>query len=261
MADRLDRSSYELTFEDSFRAELDTSRWLPYHLPQWSSRAQSAARFTTGADGLRLRIEADQEPWCPDLDGTTRVSNLQTGVFSGPVGSTSGQHRFHPEAVVREEQPEQRLYTPHLGLIELSARATDDPDAMVALWLIGFEDEPHRAGEICVAEIFGRDVTEDGARVGMGVHPFGDPSLVDDFAQVPLDLDARELHTYSAEWTPDQVRFYVDDEPVRVVEQSPAYPMQLMLGIYDFSEPGSSAAYPKEFPVQAVRGWTPMASS
>jgi hypothetical protein len=29
------------------------------------------------------------------------VSSLQTGVFAGPVGSAIGQHRFHPEAVVR----------------------------------------------------------------------------------------------------------------------------------------------------------------
>ena len=28
---------------------------------------------------------------------------------------------------------------------------------MVALWLIGYEDEPDRSGEICVCEIFGRD--------------------------------------------------------------------------------------------------------
>ena len=37
--------------------------------------------------GLRLLIEADQEPWCPEFDGEVRVSSLQTGVFAGPVGS------------------------------------------------------------------------------------------------------------------------------------------------------------------------------
>ena len=42
------------------------------------------------------------------------------------------QHRFYDAAVVTEEQPEARLYTPRYGLIELRARATDDPRAMVA---------------------------------------------------------------------------------------------------------------------------------
>jgi len=40
---RLDRTGYELEFEDDFdRATLDLTRWLPYYLPQWSSRHASA---------------------------------------------------------------------------------------------------------------------------------------------------------------------------------------------------------------------------
>ena len=61
------------------------------------------------------------------------MSSLQTGLFAGPVGSTIGQHRFHPDAVVREAQENRRLYTPRYGGIELRARATDDPRSMVAL--------------------------------------------------------------------------------------------------------------------------------
>ena len=187
-----------------------------------------------------------------------QLSSLQTGVFAGPVGSAIGQHRFDAAAVVREAQPNIRLYTPRYGRIELRARASDDPLVMVALWLIGYEDEPERSGEICVCEIFGRDVGPDGAAVGVGVHPFGDPLLVDDFARVELPIDARELHVYAAEWEPDEVRFLVDGEPVKTVGQSPAYPMQLMLGIYEFPSAdgaGSARPYPKEFVVDSVRGY------
>ena len=77
----------------------------------------------------------------------------------------------------------------------MRAKALDDPNAMVALWLIGFEDAPERSGEICVCEIFGSEVGPDEALVGMGVHPFGDPSLVDDFARVRLPIDARSTST------------------------------------------------------------------
>jgi beta-glucanase (GH16 family) len=207
-----------------------------------------------------LLITEDQPPWCPDLDGQVRVSSLQTGSFAGPVGSSVGQHRFNPEAVVKEAQPNVQLYTPLYGRIELRAQALADPRAMVALWLIGYEDQPERSAEICVCEIFGRDVGADHASVGMGVHPFGDPSIVDDFSAVRLPIDVRDFHVYTAEWTREQVAFFVDGDLVKTVRQSPAYPMQLMLSVYEFPPPDdvaepSSAAYPKAFVVDYVRGY------
>lgn len=251
---------FELDFEDTFAGDaLDPARWVTHYLPQWSTRERSAARYDLTDGCLRLLIEADQQPWCPELDGNVRVSSVQTGVFAGPVGSRVGQHRFSPDAVVREEQRNARLYTPLYGRVELRAKALDDPRVMVAFWLIGFEDEPERSGEICVCEIFGRDVGRGEALVGMGVHPFGDPALTDDFEQVPLELDALDFHVYAAEWTPAQVRFLVDGRLVRTVAQSPSYPMQLMLGIYEFpadgDEPDPPHAYPKAFVVDCVRGY------
>jgi Glycosyl hydrolases family 16 len=199
----------------------------------------------------------DQQPWCPEWDGDIRVSSLQTALFAGPLGSAVGQHRFHPEALVREAQENVRLYTPQYGRVELRAKAIDDPHAMVALWMIGYGDEPERTGEICICEIFGRDVGVDQAAVGMGLHPFGDPDIVDDFAAVPLPIDAREFHVYAAEWDSEQVAFFVDGELVRTVGQSPAYPMQLMLDIYDFppAEGEAPTGYPKDFVVDYVRGY------
>ena len=252
--------AYELEFDESFAGDtLDRSRWLPHYLPHWSSRGRSAARYRIGDGVLRLLIEEDQEPWCPELDGGLRVSSLQTGVFAGPLGSAVGQHRFHPDAVVREEQENVRLYTPHYGRIEVRAKATDDPRAMVALWLIGYGEEPERSGEICVCEIFGREVEPESALVGVGIHPFGDPKLVDEFEKVRVDVDVRDFHEYAAEWTPDGVTFLVDGEPVKRVVQSPDYPLQLMLDIYEFPAGAGEPAgeYPKEFVVDYVRGYRP----
>ena len=255
----LARMPYELEFEETFGGDaLDLQRWLPNYLPHWSSRDASAARYEIAGGFLTLRIDQDQQPWCPEYDGQVRVSSLQTGAFAGPVGSSIGQHRFNPAAVVREAQPNVRLYTPQYGRIELRARASDDPRAMVALWLIGYEDEPERSAEICVCEIFGRDVQPHQAGVGMGVHPFGDPRIVDDFSRETIRFDAREFHVYAAEWTADRVVFLVDGEIVKTVEQSPAYPMQLMLGIYDLpalEADEAAPSYPKEFVVDYVRGY------
>jgi hypothetical protein len=249
---------YELEFADDFDGpDLDRSKWLPHHLPQWSSAAQSAARYEIADGCLALRIEADQAPWCPEFDGRTRVSSLQTGVCSGPLRSGIGQHRFHPGAVVREAQQPRRLYTPYQGAFVLRARANLDADSMAALWMIGYEDAPERSAEICICEIFGSEVTPDRTLVGMGVHPFGDPGIVDDFEKVEVALDVREFHEYAAVWTSDRVSFHVDGSLVRTVDQSPTYPMQFMLGIYDFGPvPGTAdEASRKQFVVDWFRGY------
>jgi hypothetical protein len=261
-ASRLDRGRYELEAEDTFSSdELDASLWIPHYLPQWSSRELGAARYDVGGGSLRLRIDADQPPWSPEWNGGLRVSSLQTGVFAGPVGSGIGQHHFRPGLVVREAQAPAALYTPRYGLVELRARAVADPSCLVAMWMIGFEDRPERSAEICVMEIFGRDVGPASVRVGMGVHPFGDPAIRDEFAVVPVAIDALEPHTYSAEWTPDRVAFYVDDEPVKVVDQSPSYPMQVMLNIYELEDAPARASdadpYPKVFTVERFAGYRP----
>src|SRR3954452_14042546 len=255
----LDRSGYEIEVDDRFaRDTLDEALWLPYYLPHWSSRAQSAARYDVGGGALRLRIDADQPPWSPEYDGELRVSSLQTGEFAGNVGSSVGQLRFRDGLVVREEQPNVALYTPMYGLFELRARATADPANMVALWMIGYEDAPERSGEICICEIFGRDVSATSARVGMGIHPWGDPALTDEWAAETVAIDATRSHVYAAEWTPHDVAFYVDDRLVKVVAQSPSYPMQFMLNIYEFRDgpgpPSPLDAYPKTFVVERFTG-------
>jgi hypothetical protein len=252
---------YVLDVEDTFDGDvLDRSLWLPYYLPQWRGRERAAARYRLGDGCLRLLVEADQPPWCPEFDGEVRVSNLQTGVFSGPAGSDVGQHRFSPSVRVREPQQELRLYTPRHGHVEARARVGDDPAAMAAMWLIGVEDAPERSAEICVFEIFGRDVGGDGTAVGMGLHPFGDPRIRDDFARPVLPIDARDFHVYAAEWAPERVTFLVDAEGGRVVGPFPDYPTQAMLDVYALPGPDGgppAGPWPKELVVDWFRGWRP----
>jgi hypothetical protein len=265
-ANPLEKPGYSLEFHDEFAgAELDRGKWLPAHLPQWSSRARSAPVYSLRDSELLLQVTANQEPWCPEFDGPNRCSSLQTGVFAGPVGSQVGQHRFSQACVVREAQEPERLYTPTYGYFEIRARAVNTPSNHVAFWMIGYEDAPERSAEIAIMEIMGKSVTAESARVGYGVHPWGDPAVVDAFYEDRFPIDATAYHIYAAEWTPSQIDFFLDNQKIRTIRQSPAYPMQLMLGIYerpqqrDGANPGGQAEpYPKSFIVDYVRVYQPV---
>jgi hypothetical protein len=93
---------------------------------------------------------------------------------------------------------------------------------------------PARSAEICVFEVFGDAIGRAGAAVGMGSHPFRDPALRDDFAALQLPVDMTSFHVYAADRRPGRVDFFVDGDHVRTVEQTPDYPIQTMIGVFDF---------------------------
>lgn len=253
------KPAYQLEFHDEFDADtLDYDKWIPYYLPQWSSREQSAPRYALGDGTLALRIEADQKPWCPEFDGAVKVSSLQTGLYAGPVGSSTGQHRFNENLVVREAQPTQRIYTPLYGYFEARVRAVAVPGYLCALWMIGFEEVPEESGEIAIFELFGDKVTPTESEVRYGVHPWGDPTLKDAFYREALPIDATQSHTYAVEWTPTHIDFYVDNVKRRTIEQTVNYPMQFMLGIYELpGEDTDRREYPKQFVIDYFRAYRP----
>jgi hypothetical protein len=245
-------------FREAFdHAVLDDSRWLPHYLPQWSSRAESAATYEAVGSELRLSIPPDQGLWCADTHAKPlRVSGIQSGVFSGPVGSAIGQQPFATDQVVREEQPTWWGWTPEYGRIEVRARMELSQTSMASVWMVGLEDSPERCGEICLFEVFGSTIAADGstAKVGTGLHPFRDPTLVDEFSAEPHDIDVREPHSYAVEWRPDGVDFLLDGRVVRTSQQAPHYPMQMMIAVFDFPEAGSAPNHVPLLAVDDVRG-------
>lgn len=260
----LEKPGYSLEFGEDFQgASLDLNRWLPYYLPHWSSRSRSAARYSLPGNCLRLHIEAGQQPWSPEYDGGIRVSSLQTGCFSGPVGSPVGQHHFRPGLLVSEAQPATRLYTPRYGYFETRLRAVPIPGYLVTLWMIGFEDRLEHSAEICICEIFGHEMTEQSARIGYGLHPFGDPWIRDEFYRDAMPIHAAGYHIYAVEWTPAQVAFFIDNVKTKTLYQSPDYPMQFMLGLYEIPDhlrpEVQRAAWPVTAEVDYFRGYRPAA--
>jgi Glycosyl hydrolases family 16 len=253
-------SAARLIFEDDFDGpELDRNFWFPHYLPAWSSRAATAATYEISDSCLTLLIPLEQGHWLPgEHMPPLRVSGIQSGNFSGPVGSNIGQQPWRTGAMVREEQQPFWGWTPDHGCLEMRARGFITERSMFAWWMVGLEDVPDRCAEICVAEIFGAAV-EPGtsAAVGMGLHPFRDPRVVEDFAAVRLPIDVAEFHSYAVNWTSERVDFFVDCNLVRSCPNPPTYPMQMMLAVFDSPDRSTSAdsdAVPR-FDIDYIRGF------
>ena len=199
------------------------------------------------------------QPWSTEHNGDIRVSNLQTGCFSGPVGSNRGQHPFRNDLVVREAQPAVRLYTPTYGYFEVRLKAVPLAGYLSALWMIGFEEEPEQSAEICICEIFGEYVTPQRSQIGYGVHPFNDPNITDEFYEDRIGIDASNFHIYAVDWTPSHIDFYLDNEKIKTIQQSPDYAMQFMLNVYELPDAltlkSRNTGFPKTMTVDYVRGY------
>ena len=264
-ANPLEKTGYILEFSDEFDGpSIDTNKWVPYYLPHWSSRAQSIPRYHFEDGNLVLQITKDQGPWCPEFDGEVRCSCIQTGEFSGPVGSKIGQLRFSDACVVREVQTNVQTYTPQYGYFELRAKGVNTSANHVALWMIGYEDAPEKSGEIAIFELLGSHRSSTSSAVRFGVHPWGDQNIKDEFYEEFFNIDTAGYHIYGCEWTPTHIDFYIDNERIKTIHQSPKYPMQFMLGIYEHPFEGAwtgtydpSAPYPKKFTIDYFRAYQP----
>lgn len=254
----IDKPRYKLEWNDEFEVpELDSSKWLPYYLPHWSSRERSAPNYSFREGTLALQITEDQKPWCPEFDGEVKASCIQTGLFAGPVGSKLGQLQFNPDLVVREAQRNVQFYIPQYGYFECRAKGIITAGNHISLWMIGYEDTPEKCGEINMFEIFGKDTSAVSAKVKYGIHSWKDPNLTEEFCEDLLDIDVTKFHIYAHEWAPTHIDFYVDNQKIRRIHQSPNYPMQFMLAIYELPEGKGNDPYPKEFVVDYVRAYQP----
>jgi hypothetical protein len=243
--------------EDFDAGVLDAELWIDRYLPQWTTPERSAARYDWTADGLRLRIDADQPSW-READGPMRVSNLQTGCYSGAAGSDRGTHRHRLDGLrVETPQPTRRLWTPAAGEVSVRVSASADPTVMVGIWLVGFEESgPDDSGELCIAELFGDRIGPASSTVRMGVKAHHDPRLIDEVRDIRLGIDATEPHTYGVRWSGDATEFSVDGEIVMTSEQRLPYEQQLMIDLFEFptGPERPTVDYPKTATIHAVRG-------
>ncbi len=234
-----------LVFSENFADDiLNRKLWSPYYLPHWAHTQLTEAHYSISNGVLSLYVDQNQLPWCPEFDGDIRVSALQTGQFSGPIGSRQGQHRFKPELIVRQHVPLQRLYTPTYGRIEIRARASIGPRDLVSAYLIGLEEDPLESGEITVFEIFGDKCFGETACIGRGIKRINDQRLETEFLDGELPLNVAEWHEFALDWQPSGISIQIDGATVFSSRQAPNYPMQLMITCYQLGLARPSEAAP-----------------
>ncbi|MFC6567655.1 glycoside hydrolase family 16 protein [Actinoplanes utahensis] len=234
--------------------------WIDHYLPHWSTPDRSRARYDFGGrpgSGLRLRIDADQPDWRPE-DAPLRVSNIQTGTFSGPLGSATGTHRHRPDALtVRTETGPRLLWTPSAGRVDVTVSASRDEGCMLAAWLVGAELDSRDSGEICIFEIDAAAVGEDAVTARLGIKAHHDDRLHTDMTEVRVPVDAARPHTWSVTWGLDGTVISCAGTEVGRFAQAPDYPLILMLDLFETAGPSPSpTAYPKTAVIHRVRGWS-----
>ncbi|MFC7727223.1 glycoside hydrolase family 16 protein [Nocardioides sp. GCM10028917] len=248
-------------FRDDFDGDgLDRSVWLPHYLPAWSSRAATFASHRLEDGRLVLDVPVDHPVWCPDDHAPPlRVSGIQSGSWSGPVGSTRGQQRFADGLTVKEEQPRFEGWLPASGHVEIRCAMELSHRSMAALWMAGFEDDEEqlRCGELCVVEVFGNALRPGSAEVGVGIKAFRDPALTQDFAAPRVDVDVSGFHAYAVDWDADVAVFTLDGEELRRCPRPPTYPLQLMVAVFDFpaDSTGDDHHLVPRLVVDHVAGW------
>jgi hypothetical protein len=240
-------------FVDDFSRGVAPLKWVDHYLPHWTVPERSAARYATTSSGLELRIESDQLDWREE-DAPLRVSNLQTAVFSGAVGSSRGTHRHRPDGLeVRTSTPQRLLFTPSEGRIDLTVAASTDQSCMLAAWLVGTEHlSDADSGEICIFEI-DADAVASSTRVRMGIKAHQDPRLTTDMAEITLSFDASALHTWTVIWGGGETTIGCEGRVLRRIPQAPDYPMMLLIDLFEIGPP--AGRYPKTALVSQVSAW------
>ncbi|MFG2044071.1 hypothetical protein [Dactylosporangium sp. NPDC048998] len=245
-------------FEEDFTApQLRDDRWVDHYLPHWTSPERSKARYDIDSLGLRLRVDEDQLDWRAE-DAPLRVSNLQSGTFSGPVGSGRGTHRHRSDGlVVRTATPQRLLWAPAAGRVDVTVSASVDEGCMLAAWLVGTEHLSDRdSGEICIFEIDADAVGDGISRARCGLKSHHDDRLQTDMAEVVIPATASRPHTWTALWGPQGIVIGCEGAVVRRVAQSPSYPLFLMIDLFEIGPRSpTTVAYPKTARIHRVRGW------
>ncbi|KJK34665.1 hypothetical protein UK23_43405 [Lentzea aerocolonigenes] len=241
----LQKPGWTLDRHDEFTGALDPNLWITNYLesrtPEWRSRA----RYGFRNDALVLRIDNDQPTYYANGD-KMKVSSIQTG-------QRTGLHKGSPQD---HTIPTVWKYAPKYGYFEIRGRTSARSGLHAAFWTVGKQDTPQQSAEIDVMEHPGRTPRN----FNYNLFKWNDPNIQQNTQSVGVGFDlAGGMHIYALEWTPTQIKLYVDNKLTRTVNQSPAYASGFLLGIYENAgwtgDVDPNDPRPKEFVVDYFRAY------
>ncbi|WP_176929402.1 glycoside hydrolase family 16 protein [Lentzea albidocapillata] len=230
---------------DEFNGSLDSSLWITNYLESRTPAWRSKARYGFRNNALVLRIDNDQPTYYAG-GGKMKVSSIQTG-------QKTGLHKGSPQD---HTIPTIWKYAPRYGYFEIRGRTSARSGLHAAFWTVGKQDTPSQSAEIDIMEHPGRTPRN----FNFNLFKWSDPNITQVTQSVGTSFDlAGGMHIYALEWTPTQIKLYVDNRLTRTVNQSPAYASGFLLGIYENAgwtgnvDPNDPR--PKEFVVDYFRAY------
>jgi len=230
---------YELFHNDEFNSTtLDLTKWYPSYLPHWSDAAHidyAIARYEMSNGTLKLKtlsyegISHKEQFWSPF--NTHINSGIMSGQFSGPRGSQVGLHKERICSSAEDINKTCSVYGAHKNQFQKMAvtkygyfeiRAKICPAGNCAWWMIGFEDDATKSGEIDILEIDHYNSSQKCAH--FGTHAWNDPNLQDESKSYACP-NSQEWHTYGFLWTPTTISLHIDGKHKSTLNQSPNYEM------------------------------------
>ncbi|MCO1580403.1 glycoside hydrolase family 16 protein [Crossiella sp. SN42] len=238
------KPGWVLDRQDEFNGSLDKNLWITNYLesrtPEWRSRA----RYGFRNNALVLRIDNDQPTYY--ANEPMKVSSIQTG-------QRTGLHKGSPQD---HTIPTIWKYAPKYGYFEIRAKTSARSGVHAAFWTVGKQDTREQSAEIDIMEHAGIH----GRAFNFNLFKWSDPKIQQVTQSVPVSFDlTTEMHIYAMEWTPTQIKLYVDNKLTRTLNQSPDYASGFLLGIYENAgwtgSVNPSDPRPKEFVVDYFRAY------
>jgi hypothetical protein len=249
-----------LIFRDEFDNDtLDATRWVTEYLSSWTTSPSLAQPTYNMENGLmRLKINADTAPWCPEFDGKTVVSGFATG-------NRNGLHNWNRTNIVRNPSDMQLTHINQYGYYEIRAKGQAGSARHAAWWLLGFEDIAKESAEIDIFEILGLYSN----KVPVNFHRWNDPVAPDGggYSYVNKSMNFHnEYHIFGFNWIegggegslPDKMEFFVDGIKTGERNVNIDYPMIQLFSLYEkrgggWTGPWLSKPYPNTFDIDYVR--------
>jgi beta-glucanase (GH16 family) len=240
----LQKPGWILDRNDEFNGSLDHNLWITNYLESRTPQWRSAARYGFRNNALVLRIDNDQPTYYSD--DRMKVSSLQTGQRNGLHKNNRFDHSI----------PTVMKYTAKYGYFEIRAKTSARSGLHAAFWMIGKQDTASQSAEVDIVEHAGRYPRN----FNFGMFKWSDPNAQEIHHNIAVDFPiSTEMHIYALEWTPTQMKLYVDNVLKKTMNVSPAYPMVFLLGIYENAGWTGSVdpadPRPKEFVVDYFRSY------